>query len=57
MVEDEAGCSHLDGQYTIFGETLEGLEVIDAIAAEPVTEGKNAPLNPIKIISVMPVME
>ena len=57
VVEDEAGCSHLDGQYTIFGETLEGLEVIDAIAAEPVTEGKNAPLNPIKIISVMPVME
>ena len=57
LVEDEAGCSHLDGQYTIFGETLEGLEVIDAIAAEPVTEGKNAPVNPIKIISVMPVVE
>ena len=57
LVEDEAGCSHLDGQYTIFGETIEGLEVIDAIAAEPVTEGKNNPLNPIRIISVMPVME
>ena len=57
FVEDEAGCSHLDGQYTIFGETLEGLEVIDAIAAEPVTTPKNAPVNPIKIISVMPVAE
>ena len=54
FVEDEAGCSHLDGQYTIFGETLEGLEVIDAIAAEPVTAPKNAPVNPIRIISVMP---
>lgn len=57
FVEDEAGCSHLDGQYTIFGETLDGLEVIDAIAAEPVTAPKNAPVNPIKIISVMPAAE
>ncbi len=57
FVEDEAKCSTLDGQYTIFGETLEGLEVIDAIAAEPVTTPKNAPVNPIKIISVMPVAE
>ena len=54
FVEDEKGCSHLDGQYTIFGETIEGLDVIDAIAAEPVTAPKNAPVNPIKIISVMP---
>ena len=38
-------------------QTLEGLEVIDAIAAEPVTAPKNAPVNPIKIISVMPVVE
>ncbi len=57
FVEDETGCSHLDGQYTIFGETLEGLDVIDAIAAEPVTAPKNAPVNPIKIISVMPAAE
>lgn len=56
IVESEAGCSHLDGQYTIFGETLEGFEVIDAIAAEPVTAPKNAPVNPIKIISVMPAL-
>lgn len=54
FVEDAAGCSHLDGQYTIFGETLEGLDVIDAIAAEPVTAPKNAPVNPIRIISIMP---
>ncbi len=56
FVEDEKGCSHLDGQYTIFGETIEGLDVIDAIAAEPVTAPKNAPVNPIKIISVMPAV-
>jgi cyclophilin family peptidyl-prolyl cis-trans isomerase len=54
IVESETGCSHLDGQYTIFGETLEGFDVIDAIAAEPVTAPKNTPVNPIKIISVLP---
>ena len=54
FVESETGCSHLDGQYTIFGETIDGFDVIDAIAAEPVTAPKNAPVNPIKIISVMP---
>ena len=54
FVESETGCSHLDGQYTIFGETLEGFEVIDAIAAVEVTSPKNAPVEPIKIISVMP---
>lgn len=32
IVQDEMGCIHLDGQYTIFGETIEGLEVIDAIS-------------------------
>ena len=54
FVESETGCSHLDGQYTIFGETIEGFEVIDAIAAVEVTSPKNAPVEPIKIISVMP---
>jgi cyclophilin family peptidyl-prolyl cis-trans isomerase len=54
FVESETGCSHLDGQYTIFGETIEGFDVIDAIAATPVTAPKNAPVEPISIISVMP---
>ena len=53
FVESETGCSHLDGQYTIFGETIEGFDVIDAIAAVP-TAAKDAPVEPIKIISVMP---
>lgn len=33
IVQDEMGCLHLDGAYTVFGETIEGLEVIDKIAA------------------------
>ena len=33
------GIPHLDGAYTVFGEVLEGMEVIDSIAAQPT--GKN----------------
>lgn len=28
------GAPHLDGRYTIFGEVVSGMEVVDAIAAE-----------------------
>jgi len=30
------GTPHLDGAYTVFGEVVEGLDVIDRIAAQPV---------------------
>ena len=33
IVEDAAACSSLDGDYTIFGETVSGLDVVDKIAA------------------------
>ena len=33
------GTPHLDGSYTVFGEVIEGLEVIDKIAAMPVARG------------------
>jgi len=29
------GTPHLDGSYTIFGEVIEGLEILDSIAASP----------------------
>ncbi|MFG0249849.1 MAG: peptidylprolyl isomerase [Phycisphaeraceae bacterium JB051] len=31
-------CQHLDGQYTGFGKVLEGLDVVDKIAATPLTD-------------------
>lgn len=33
------GCPHLDGQHTVFGQVIEGLNVIDSIAAVKVDEG------------------
>jgi len=53
IVQSEDGCSHLDGEYTIFGEVTEGLEVIDKIASEP-TDQRDRPLEKIEIISILP---
>ena len=51
IVHDENNCRHLDGQYTIFGEVTEGLEVIDAIANVD-TDRYDRPYDDVIIISV-----
>lgn len=51
LVQDEAGCSSLNGAYTVFGETVEGLDVIDAIAAVQ-TGPRDLPVSDVKIINV-----
>ncbi len=33
------GAGHLDGEYTVFGKVVEGLEVIDKIAEQPTRQG------------------
>jgi peptidyl-prolyl cis-trans isomerase B (cyclophilin B) len=40
------GTPHLDGAYTVFGEVVEGLEVLDSIASQP-TDAYNRPLEDI----------
>jgi peptidyl-prolyl cis-trans isomerase B (cyclophilin B) len=45
------GSPHLDYKYTVFGEVIEGLEVIDAIASEP-TDEMDRPLEDVKIIKI-----
>lgn len=46
------GAPHLDQNYTVFGETVSGMEVVDKIAAKPTTgrSGGDKPLQDIKII-------
>lgn len=43
------GTPHLDDQYTVFGEVVEGIEVVDKIAAVS-TDPRNRPLEEVKII-------
>ncbi|MDY4043678.1 MAG: peptidylprolyl isomerase [Marinifilaceae bacterium] len=45
------GCPHLDKEYTIFGEMIDGFEVLDRIASLP-TDKRSRPLNDVKIIHV-----
>jgi len=52
IVQSESGCSHLDGEYSIFGETLEGFDVIDKIASVATDGRKGLPLSPVKIIAI-----
>ena len=56
IVHDENACLHLDGQYSIFGEVIEGLEVIDVIAAVA-TDPYDRPYEDVIIESIRPVEE
>ena len=56
IVHDENACLHLDGQYTIFGEVIDGLDVIDKIAAVE-TDYYDRPSEDVFIKAVIPVNE
>ncbi len=43
------GTPHLDGQYTVFGEVVSGLDVVDAIQRVP-TDENDRPLHDVRII-------
>ena len=45
------GTPRLDGSYTVFGEVIEGFDIIDKIA-EVQTDSNDKPLNDIKIIKI-----
>ena len=48
---NEEGCKHLDGEYTIFGEVVEGLDVVDKIGAVA-TDNRDFPNEAIAILSI-----
>ena len=60
IVHNENVCRQLDGDYTVFGEVTEGLEVIDAIA-DVATDRYDRPYEDVTIITInrigLPVQE
>ncbi len=55
IVHDENACLHLDGQYSIFGEVVEGLDIIDKIATVDV-DMYDRPREDVFIMEVKPVV-
>ena len=55
IVHDENACLHLDGQYSIFGEVIDGLNVIDRIAVVP-TDMYDRPYEDVIIETIRPVV-
>jgi len=43
------GAPHLDGQYTVFGKVIKGLDVLDKIAAQPGDQA-NRPLEDVRMV-------
>lgn len=56
IVHDENACLHLDGQYSIFGEVIEGLDIIDKIATVA-TDRYDRPYEDVIIERITPVAE
>ena len=56
LVQDPEHCKHLDGEYTVFGETVAGLHVIDAIAGTQ-TDRLDRPVREVRILSIRPNKE
>ena len=51
LVQSDETCAQLDGAYTVFGETVEGLDVIDRIA-KVATDRRDRPISDVRIISI-----
>lgn len=52
IVHSEEGCRHLDGQYTVYGQVIDGMEVVDLIAGVD-TDPYDHPVEPVIILSAV----
>ncbi|MEL7341096.1 MAG: peptidylprolyl isomerase, partial [Bacteroidota bacterium] len=48
IVHNPDRCRHLNGSYTVYGQVIQGMEVIDKIAAKPVNRS-NRPIEDIRM--------
>ena len=48
IVANKDGLPRLDGNYTVYGQVIEGMDVVEAIVSVP-TDSTNTPLVPIKL--------
>jgi peptidyl-prolyl cis-trans isomerase B (cyclophilin B) len=48
LVQNHGGTPFLDGQYTVYGQTIQGLDVIDKIAKMP-KDGRDRPTTDVKM--------
>lgn len=51
IVQDAGACAQLDGAYTVFGETVSGLDIIDRIA-QVATDQRDKPLMDVRIKTI-----
>ena len=51
IVQDAGACAQLDGAYTVFGETVSGLDIIDRIA-QVATDQRDKPLMDVRINTI-----
>jgi len=56
LVQDEKACKQLDGMYSVYGETISGIQIIDQIAGMP-TDRRDRPISDIRILNITPVIE
>ena len=52
IVQDPVSCAQLDGEYTVFGETLSGFDVIDKIAKVS-RDARDCPVSDVKILKII----
>ncbi len=48
IVQQKGGAYHLDGNYTPFGEVIEGIEIVDIICEQPI-DSREAPIENIRM--------
>lgn len=56
IIEPEQGYHFLDGEYTVFGQVISGIEVVQTIAEQPKDPRTNRPLDDIKMTMVVKTM-